>query len=375
MIYKRGKHGTYWIRFRFAGRFVHESARTSSKTVAREAERRRRRELEEKWNRIEKRCLPPTLTEAAKRWLEKRACLAWNTRETYKSALKHLRGILGTMLVCEIEARDIVAYQKARLAGGAAGATINKEIACLSSILGEYGVWQQVRRDVRRVEENDEAGRALGCDEERCLLDCASIVGRHQGNWTPLYTVTVLGLNTGMRHKEIRTLRWKNLDLANRVLRVGESKTEAGKGRPIPLTQPAWAALDIWASRFPDRRLDHFVFPACENGHVVRERPIANWRTAWRRACREAGLAGLRFHDLRHTAATKLLEEGTPIAVVAHILGWSASTAVRMAKRYGHIRPEVQRQALDAVATAEIRSAVNQIVHQVENTIELKLPN
>jgi len=375
MIYKRGKHGTYWMRFRFAGRFVHESTRTTSKTVAREAERQRRRELEEKWNRIEKRSLPPTLTEASKRWLGKRAGLATNTRETYESALKHVREILGTMLVCEIEARNIATYQKARLAQFAAGATINKEVACLASILSDCGVWEQVRRDVKRLAENEEAGRALSRNEEKRLLECASAVGRHQGNWTPLYTVTVLGLNTGMRHKEIRTLKWKNLDFENRVLRVGESKTEAGKGRPVPLTQPAWAALDIWASRFPDRKPEHFVFPACENGRIDSQRPIANWRTAWRRACREAGLDGLRFHDLRHTSATKLLEEGTPIAVVAHILGWSASTAVRMAKRYGHIRPEVQRHALEAVATAEIRSAVNQIVHQVENTIESKLPN
>ena len=375
MIYKRGKHGTYWMRFRFAGRFVHESTRTTSKTVAREAERQRRRELEEKWNRIEKRSLPPTLTEASKRWLGKRAGLATNTRETYESALKHVREILGTMLVCEIEARNIATYQKARLAQFAAGATINKEVACLASILSDCGVWEQVRRDVKRLAENEEAGRALSRNEEKRLLECASAVGRHQGNWTPLYTVTVLGLNTGMRHKEIRTLKWKNLDFENRVLRVGESKTEAGKGRPVPLTQPAWAALDIWASRFPDRKPEHFVFPACENGRIDSQRPIANWRTAWRRACREAGLDDLRFHDLRHTSATKLLEEGTPIAVVAHILGWSASTAVRMAKRYGHIRPEVQRHALEAVATAEIRSAVNQIVHQVENTIESKLPN
>jgi hypothetical protein len=62
-------------------------------------------------------------------------------------------------------------------------------------------------------------------------------------------------------------------------------------------------------------------------------------------------------------------------SVVAHILGWSASTAARTAKRYGHIRPEVQRQALDAVATAEVQAAVNQTVHQVENTVESRLPN
>jgi integrase len=225
------------------------------------------------------------------------------------------------------------------------------------------------------MEENEDAGRALSRDEERRLLECASLVGRHFGNWTPLYIVTVLGLNAGMRHKEIRTLKFKNLDLCNKVLRVGESKTEAGKGRPIPLTQPAWAALDIWASRCPDAKPHHFLFPACENGRVDPERSISNWRTAWRRACREAGLTGLRFHDLRHTAATKLLEEGVPVAIVAHILGWSASTAVRMAKRYGHIRPEVQRQALDAVATTDIRHGVNQIVHQVESTIQSKLSN
>jgi integrase len=169
-------------------------------------------------------------------------------------------------------------------------------------------------------------------------------------------------------------LRWKNLDLVSRVLKVSESKTEAGKGRPVPLTQPAWAALDLWASRFPDCKVEQFVFPACENGFIAPQRPIANWRTAWRHACRDAGLKGLRFHDLRHTAATKLLEQGTPIPVVAQILGWSASTAVRMAKRYGHIRPEVQRQALVAVATDEIQAAVNQIVHQAEREVEFKLP-
>lgn len=63
-------------------------------------------------------------------------------------------------------------------------------------------------------------------------------------------------------------------------------------------------------------------------------------------------LEGPRFHDLRHSAATKMLENGVPIATVAQVLGWSASTAIRMAKHYGHIRPEAQRQALESIATA-----------------------
>jgi hypothetical protein len=65
MIYRRGKQGIYWMRFRFAGRFVHESTRSNSKTLAREAERQRRRELAETFNGIQKRTLPPTVSQAS----------------------------------------------------------------------------------------------------------------------------------------------------------------------------------------------------------------------------------------------------------------------------------------------------------------------
>ena len=404
MIYRRGKQGIYWMRFRFAGRFVHESTRSTNKTLAREAERLRRHELAETFNGIQKRTLPPTMSQASKVWIDRRAGLAAGTRETYEAALVHVKAKFGTLLVFEVTAKDISEYQKRRLADGAAGATINKEVACISSILSDHGGWERIRRDVKRLPENEEAGRALQPLEERMLLERASAAGEHQGKWTPLYTVTVLGLNTGMRHKEIRTLRWKDIDLDSGVLRVAESKTKSGVGRPIPLTPPAWAALRYWADRFPERRPEHFVFPACENGQVDPTRGIANWRTAWRRitgsiqcpACGETQnpgkkcrnvecgakipdiknpLEGLRFHDLRHSTATKLLEQGTPIAVVAHILGWSASTAVRMAKRYGHIRPEAQRQALAGVATQEIQTGVHQFVHQPGRALQSTLPN
>jgi integrase len=63
------------------------------------------------------------------------------------------------------------------------------------------------------------------------------------------------------------------------------------------------------------------------------------------RACKLAGLPGLRYHDLRHSAVTKMLENRTPRATVAEILGWASSTTNRMAKRYGYTRPDAQRQA------------------------------
>ncbi|MCU1308067.1 MAG: hypothetical protein JWN45_2762 [Acidobacteriaceae bacterium] len=52
-----------------------------------------------------------------------------------------------------------------------------------------------------------------------------------------------------------------------------------------------------------------------------------------------------RFHDLRHTAVTRLLEAGIPYPVVASMMGWSAATAIRMAKRYGHIGSKALRDA------------------------------
>src|ERR1700746_467449 len=81
---KRPSDGIWSMRFRFAGRFVHESTRTKSKTLAREAERQRRRELETKWNRVEKRSLPPTFERAASAWLAaEKPHLAERTYEIY----------------------------------------------------------------------------------------------------------------------------------------------------------------------------------------------------------------------------------------------------------------------------------------------------
>lgn len=193
--------------------------------------------------------------------------------------------------------------------------------------------------------------------------------------------MTVLRLNTGLRHSEVRQLCWADIDLGKRVLVVGQTKTEAGNGRPVPLTGPASVDVDMWSSRFPNRKPNDFVFPACETGHIDLARPITNRRTVWHNTkctveCPKCGglqstkdsfhnpeckadirgiinpLAGLLFHDSRRSGATKMLENGAPIAAVTQVLGWSASTAIRMVKRYGHIRPEAQRQALESIATA-----------------------
>jgi hypothetical protein len=91
MVYQSGKHGFWWYRFRFGGRIIHESARTQSKTVVREAEKQRRRQLEESWNQITRRTLPPTFERASQEWLNlKRPHLAQRSVKIEAANLKHL---------------------------------------------------------------------------------------------------------------------------------------------------------------------------------------------------------------------------------------------------------------------------------------------
>jgi len=98
---------------------IYESARTRSKTIAREAERQRRRELEERINGIKKRGLPPTLEVAAKEWMASRGhAVALNTQSVGRLALKHLLPTFGAKLLCDIAPRDIEDYQRKRIQSG-----------------------------------------------------------------------------------------------------------------------------------------------------------------------------------------------------------------------------------------------------------------
>jgi hypothetical protein len=81
--------------------------------------------------------------------------------------------------------------------------------------------------------------------------------------------------------------------------------------------------------------------------------PIGSWKTPWQAARKRAGLS-IRFHDLRHSACTRMLEATVPLAVVADVLGWSPATTTKMSRLYGHIGDAARRQAMQATRTVEI---------------------
>jgi integrase len=115
------------------------------------------------------------------------------------------------------------------------------------------------------------------------------------------------------------------------------------------------------ANRSPDRKQEHYVFPAEQYGQPGEKttglyetdpsEPIGSWKTAWKNARKTAKVA-CRFHDLRHSAVTRLLEAGVSFPIVASLLGWSPSTTTKMAKRYGHIGSTAHREAVAALDPA-----------------------
>jgi len=342
-VYKRGL--VWWYKFRFAGQAIRESSKTASKTVAKEAERARRRELEESYNRIiKRRTLPPTFERAGSTWLEaEKPHLAERTYEIYEVALRcHLKPELGKLLLCDIDAARIARYQARRKSENASARTLNKELQVLRQILKRHKLWANLQGDVKFEREDDNIGKALEHEEEKKLLAaCASNL--------LLNAIVVLALNTTMRKKEIRTLRWSQIDFEKRQLTVGRSKTRGSSGRVIPLNQPAFDALIKWAGRLVESDAEDYVFPACENACIEREhpykvkidasRPIKSWRTAWRSALKRAGLK-VRFHDLRHSCITKIAEgqasEQTLMSIAGHL-------SRKMIEHYSHIRMHAKR--------------------------------
>jgi integrase len=93
--------------------------------------------------------------------------------------------------------------------------------------------------------------------------------------------------------------------------------------------------------------------PCAHHTHTDATTPIGSWKTAWQAARKRAGLS-IRFHDLRHSACTRMLEATVPLAVVADVLGWSPATTAKMSRLYGHIGDAARRQAMQATRTVEI---------------------
>jgi integrase len=253
-------------------------------------------------------------------------------------------------------------------------AIINMELGVIRRMLKRAKRWHLIGADIHPLKEPRSIGRALTCDEKLRLLR----VAEQNEEWQRVQSAISLALCTTMRGCEIKRLQWRDIDFLNRVILVRTSKTEAGQ-RLIPMNDEAYELVVLLRERaknYNGTESQHYVFPACQRGHVDPTRNQKSFRTAWRSltvaiqcpACEKlqapgevctrqtckadirdvkSPLAGLRFYDLRHHAITELAESQVSDQTIMAIAGHVSQT---MLARYSHVRSEARRQAVAALS-------------------------
>ncbi|MBI3653811.1 MAG: site-specific integrase [Acidobacteria bacterium] len=211
-------------------------------------------------------------------------------------------------------------------------ASVNREMTCLSRIFNmaiRDGVTSSTPCDqVKLLREDNQRTRYLSAEEEaRLLRQCI-------GEREHLRPIILLAINTGMRRGEILALRWSQIDFLRNLIHL--SNTKSGKGRDVPINSTVREVL---------LKLDQskeFVFVSPKTGLALVE-----IKHAFARACEEAEVSDFHFHDLRHTAATRMADAGVDAFTIAAILGHAD---LRMTARYTHTLESRKREALEKIA-------------------------
>ncbi len=211
----------------------------------------------------------------------------------------------------------IAAYRDERLKQVQAG-TVIRELAYLSSIINharrEWGInITNPVASVRKPPTPQGRDRVLSAEEEARLLTALAPTGR-RNPW--LRPMAILSLETAMRRGELLQLRWQNIDLDNQTAFLPMTKN--GNARTVPLSRKAVDLL-----RELPRCIDGSVFPINAPAH----------HKAFKRACKRAGLLDLHWHDLRHTAITRL---ATKLPNLIELAAVSGHRSLTMLKRYYH---------------------------------------
>jgi len=262
-----------------------------------------------------------TFGEIIQRYMEtitpkKRGCLDEKIR-----LMATLRHRITKLSMANLTPQAVADYRDDRLMSCKAN-TVIRDLAVLSSIINharrEWGiVIHNPVEMIRKPTMPPGRDRVLSESEETRLLAELAPTGRRNPLMQPL---VVVAIETAMRRSEILSMRWADVHLDRRVIFLPLTKN--GQSRYVPLSSRAATTLSH-LPRSPDGR----VFP------VNRAAMVANFMKAVRRA----GLLDLHFHDLRHTAASRMASKLPNVIELASVTG---HTSLQMLKRYYHPKAE-----------------------------------
>jgi integrase len=258
------------------------------------------------------------------------------------SAKAILDGFGRSLSLVDINAQRLVAYRDARLKS-VSPSTLQKEFALLSHLFNiarrEWGLLvTNPVSEVTRPKVNNSRTRFLTKEEAQKLLDVAQTSRNKK-----LYPYLLLMMHSGMRPSEAAGLRWNDVDLEARLVKLKITKTVM---RYVPLTEVAEKVLR--SIRPVDAGKETFVFLPQGSPLLGKTltRPNLYFRRSFYTVRIKAGLEDVHLHDLRHTAASHLLMAGVDLRTLAEILGHKT---LQMVLRYTHLLNDHKLKAVDRI--------------------------
>jgi integrase len=268
-------------------------------------------------------------------------------REEY--GLRPFLELFGDRKLSEITPKDVDDYKQIRL-NDVLPATVNRELQIVRHLFNLAKRWKKFFgenpvSEAKLISVNNQKERILTPEEEDKLLGLCNPY---------LKPILITALHTGMRKNEILTLKRTNVDLDNSVITIEHTNTKTKTTRRIPINS-------VLRKLLLEQRLksggSEFVFLS-ENGTPYKRHD--SLKGAYERLCKKAGITGLRFHELRHTAATRMIEAGASIVAVSRILGHSD---IKMTMRYTHSDNSL-KEAVELLAKTNISDSVPGLAHE-----------
>jgi integrase len=299
-----------------------KSTGTTNRREAETIEREFREELNRRRHQIREASPDMTFAELAARFLAD-----GSPRPYHLDRLKVLLPHFGECPIGRISKPLVRDYRKERHAEKQLSeSTLNRDVEVLRHLLywsvDEGFLTTNPLARIRLVRARRKPRPVMSLEEEKKLIVASA---------PHLAPIIIAALDTGMRRGELLTQRFDHIDLNRRVLLVTHSKTAGGEAREIPLTA---RLAELLSSRYHPEGLI-FTFQG---------RPIHKIKTAWKAAIRRSGIRYFRFHDLRHTFNTRLMEAGVVQDVRKALMGHSSGEEVN--SLYTHVELPVKREAI-----------------------------
>ena len=278
----------------------------------------------------------------------------------------HILPVFGSRRMSAIRKADMTEFIQKKLGEGYAPGTVNRFLNLMRYTFnlavdwGVTGIQINPLKGIRQLQENNKIERYL-TDEEavrlrQSLMESESVM---------LPVIVAMLLVTGARKREVLDARWDQIDLRNRIWRIPLSKS--GKARHVPITGSVVRVLALAKEALSEQwtpqraAASEWIFPNPDTG-----KPYVSIFYAWNSARTKAGIKDVRIHDLRHTFASTLVNQGVPIYEVQKILGHQN---IRTTERYAHLAPK-RLEASAAVAGERFSGLLGLGTHESEDVAE-----